>query len=405
MKLSKLVLRNFRGFERLDLEFHPEVTIIAGINGSGKTSVLDAIRHLLVPIFNNKSRSAVQKSDTRIGQQSGEIALEVEFDGETFSSREALSSGNWKQGDTSGLSLSSDLRNLGPLPIWVCYQVNRHASDLTPGSTNPGEWPAHKALDSSKGVIGFAEFFHWFREREDLENEVRRDQSDYIDGQLSAVRRALELLLPGYSEPRVRRPRFGDEQPSGVAANKPVLVISKDGRELAFDQLSEGERTTSALVCDIARRLSIANPSGDPLKGEGIVMIDEIDLHLHPQWQVQIVPLLRRTFPNLQLIATTHSPLVLSYIESKSVRLLSDFRLVDQVPLTFGRDPNAVLTDLFDVPLRPDDIDREFRNVAELIDNEQFREAREALDALRVRLGSDDREIVRLNAMIEFMCD
>lgn len=106
---------------------------------------------------------------------------------------------------------------------------------------------------------GFRELFHWYREREDVENAERVEDSSYRDPQLEATRTAIESVLPGYKRPRIRRTR-------GAA-----LVISKDGQDLAFDQLSGGERVLVALAGDIARRLAIANPESEsPLEGEGV---------------------------------------------------------------------------------------------------------------------------------------
>jgi predicted ATP-binding protein involved in virulence len=86
--------------------------------------------------------------------------------------------------------------------------------------------------------------------------------------------------------------------------------------------LSDGEKCLLAMVGDLARRLAIANPDyPDALQGEAIVLIDEIELHLHPSWQRNIIPALKRTFPKCQFIITTHSPQVLSYIQPKNIYL------------------------------------------------------------------------------------
>ena len=159
----------------------------------------------------------------------------------------------------------------------------------------------------------------------------------------------------------------------------------------------------AALVCDIARRLAIANPGGNPLEGTGVVLIDEIELHLHPQWQAEIIPALRKTFPNLQLVITTHSPIVLSYVDRECVRLIKDFDLVERVSHARGRDPNAVLTDVFETRHRPDDIKARLTDVATLIDDEHLDQARTALDELRKSLGDDDREVARLSTMLAFL--
>ncbi|EPL0838056.1 AAA family ATPase, partial [Klebsiella aerogenes] len=103
------------------------------------------------------------------------------------------------------------------------------------------------------------------------------------------------------------------------------LVLTKNGIELDAQQLSQGEKTILTLVGDLARRLSLLNPElQNPFEGKGIVLIDEIDLHLHPMWQQKIIERLLTTFPNVQFILSTHSPQVLSTVPARSIRILEE---------------------------------------------------------------------------------
>jgi len=103
------------------------------------------------------------------------------------------------------------------------------------------------------------------------------------------------------------------------------LVLTKDNVELDAQQLSQGEKTILTLVGDLARRLSLLNPMlENPFEGRGIVLIDEIDLHLHPHWQQQIIERLLTTFPNLQFIISTHSPQVISTVPERCIRILEE---------------------------------------------------------------------------------
>ncbi len=91
------------------------------------------------------------------------------------------------------------------------------------------------------------------------------------------------------------------------------MLIDKHGETLNVSQLSQGEKSLMTLVGDIARRLAMMNPSlASPLEGDGIVLIDEVDLHLHPKWQRSLLERLTTTFPGCQFVVTTHSPLVVS---------------------------------------------------------------------------------------------
>jgi len=155
------------------------------------------------------------------------------------------------------------------------------------------------------------------------------------------------------------------------------------------------------LIVDIARRLSIANPSLDnPLLGEGIILIDEIDLHLHPQWQRDIVPAITQTFPNCQFIMTTHSPQVLSKVKKESVRLIEDNAIIYNIPNTYGRDSNSILGDIFNTLERPKHIKMKIDECFKNIDEESFEIAKKQLDELIAILGEDDLDLIRAKSLL-----
>ena len=157
------------------------------------------------------------------------------------------------------------------------------------------------------------------------------------------------------------------------------------------------------LVADLAMRLVVANPAAvDPLAGKGIVLIDELELHLHPGWQRIVLPGLEKTFPECQIIATTHSPQVLSTVPAASVILLSDFRRIE-TPQTYGRDTNSILRDAMHTAPRPEETAAKLDAVAKLIDAEKYEDAKAGLDALSAMLGEEDAEIVRLRTLAHFL--
>ena len=160
-----------------------------------------------------------------------------------------------------------------------------------------------KNFKAIENKIDFRTFFEWYRNQEDYENEKKIETGDlnYQDRALRGVRKAILSMLDGCANLRVvRKPRL-------------EMKIDKDNVSLNVSQMSDGEKCTMALLGDLARRLALANPEkADPLCGEGIVLIDEIELHMHPSWQRKILNVLKKTFPNIQFIITTHSPVVLS---------------------------------------------------------------------------------------------
>jgi predicted ATP-binding protein involved in virulence len=398
MRLEQLKIENFRGFESLTLRFHPEVTVLVGANGSGKTTVLEAV---VLPLSNalyseeeahEEPNEYFSMMDARPSADPAKIVLTLthrgkhgQLDGSYFPA-----SGNESQDFGADFNFA-DPATLGDSePIACYYDVNRHARDSTPGSRDAVHRTPRDAWKNAwNAPTGFREFFHWYREREDIENAERVEYPSYRDPQLEATRKAIESLLPGYKRPRIRRSR-------GAA-----LVISKGGQDLAFDQLSGGERVLVALAGDIARRLAIANPeSDDPLRGEGVVLIDEIDLHLHPEWQARVIPALRRTFPNVQLVVTTHSLIVLSYVPSECVRLLENFQLVEPPAPTEGREPNALASEVYGVPLRPAETLAEIDRVARLIHDRRLEDAQAGVEQLAQQLGDTDTDVVSLRTAL-----
>ena len=159
-----------------------------------------------------------------------------------------------------------------------------------------------------------------------------------------------------------------------------------------------------SLVVDIARRLAIANPSLDnKLEGEGIVLIDEIDLHLHPQWQRKLLPALTHTFPNIQFIVTTHSPQVLSHLPKESVFLLEDNKISDQEIYTEGRDSNSILLDAFQVPEIDKEYEVEIKEIYNLISKYDVENALKKLENLKEKRGEYDREVMRMQSYIDIL--
>ena len=225
------------------------------------------------------------------------------------------------------------------IPIVVFYPVERNVLSPSLKTTNIQKGNQFNAYDGAfEGSIDFNDFFSWFRSSEDLENEIRlNNDNTYTDKGLDAVRAAVLSFLEEFSKMRVSR------------KERTSLVLEKNGYEFEVDQLSHGEKALIAMIGDLARRLVIANPGNpNPLNGEGIILIDELDLHLHPKWQRTIISKMRKTFPNLQIICTTHSALVINHLHINSIFLLENgkcIRLEDKYKNfeTYGADVEDIL--------------------------------------------------------------
>lgn len=375
IRLQRLELENFRGFEKLELDFEPDLTVLVGANGSGKTSILEAIicavRGNLSPtdMRSGAVRTIVRlQKATKWGAPGPDARIEATYGPD----------GRMRPNRVVGR----------PHPHLYIYRVNRQVRDQTPDAASTSYSRAWSAQDNwDNASASYEDFFHWLKALDDLENEQMRYDGGAPNPQLTAVKQAILALLPELQEIRVRRhmPPFSE---------KPMLMLRKGDVELPFDALSEGERTTIAMVGDIARRLVLLGEHEDPLQAAATVLIDEIEQHAHPGWQRQILRRLRRTFPNVQLITTTHSPIIVSEVEPRHLRVLKDFALVppEHGP---GRDANAVLEDVFGVPRRTQEVQDALDALASAIEDERFDEADQLLARLDTMIpGGSDPDVV-----------
>jgi predicted ATP-binding protein involved in virulence len=124
-----------------------------------------------------------------------------------------------------------------------------------------------------------------------------------------------------------------------------------------------------------------------------VVLIDEIELHLHPSWQRRVLGDLTRTFPNCQFIVTTHSPQVLSEVPNEAVIVVKDFQCYRPAAPTEGRDANAILSEVFDVPARPAATVAELDAISDLLDSRRYEEAHARLDRLAAKITERDPEV------------
>ena len=414
MKVKRLTMRSFRGIDDLTLDFDPNITVLIGNNGAGKSSILDALvisftqfvdklsnvgmeisqRFQYSDIINSFTQSTLQMSVDCLGEQTW-IATRDRFTDEC-----AFSTGKGSvPPEEVASSFLRDLSNnhMASLPLIVYYPVTRGVTSvLLESSLDFLEEQVRLiqtlAYDDSllAGRSSFRGFFQWFKTREDLENEVRLEKdSSYRDNHLKAVREAIHSFSPGFSNLRVRRSPLR-------------MTVQKQGQELIINQLSDGEKCLLAMVGDLARRLAIANPGlPDPLQGEGVVLIDEIELHLHPKWQRNIVPALTRTFPNCQFIVTTHSPQVLGEVKGKVYRLKSTSDgIIAESLQTYGRDSAEILEDEMEADSRSVEIKEQLRKLFRLIEDGDLEAARALKKEMAEKIGNDESEFVKAEILI-----
>jgi predicted ATP-binding protein involved in virulence len=155
-----------------------------------------------------------------------------------------------------------------------------------------------------------------------------------------------------------------------------------------------------ALVGDIARRLAIMNPdSNNPLSGDGIILIDEVDMHLHPQWQRSLIERLTSTFPNCQFILSTHSPLVISDYKDVLVYSLENGQS-KEVSTQYGQDANSVLLDVMDTDIRNSRINIRLNDLLDAINDKKIDAARSIINELETILPASNIELIRARLLL-----
>lgn len=436
MEIKSIRLINVGRFEDLAIELSPtenyisNVTVFVGNNGAGKTSLLKSLATSLSwfvsRIRTEKGNGSPISEDVILnGKNSASIELEVldQHHGKSTKWTVAKTRLGRKATHMSHLSLLSSLTDIyrtklsadekTSLPLIAFYPVERAVLDIPLKIRDKHTFTQLDGYDNSLSQgVDFRRFFEWFREREDSENElgvsdetfealakILSNENESIvklkelrdtakDSQLSAVRNAIHRFMPGFTNMRVRRkPRLH-------------MSIDKHGETLSVSQLSQGEKSLMALVGDIARRLAIMNPNSEnPLSGDGIVLIDEVDMHLHPQWQRSLIERLTSTFPNCQFILSTHSPLVISDHKDVLVYSLED-GLSKEVSTQFGQDANSVLLDVMDTDIRNSTINIRLNDLFDAIHDKKIDAAKTIINELETELPASNIELIRAKLML-----
>lgn len=402
MILERLSLANFRGFEQLDITFDPRVTVIAGVNGVGKSGILHALAVLFsrsLPEFTPSTAKPIFFTDDDIhhGRPSLETSAvfsvagrrchinvqRIKADAATGDKpllllenvRTAFSrTGNLDAARTETQRMLKGLKDRPDQPLAIFFSPRRQLPGkpkTLPKPTPFAQKEAYQfALDDRD--VTLREFMHWFRAQE----VSTHPQAPLV---LARLKEVMTTFLPEFTNLRLE---------TGPLR----LLVDKAGVPLMLNQLSDGERGMLAILFDITRRLAIANPeSTDPVaEGAAIVLIDEIELHLHPLWQRQVLKRFTETFSSCQFVVTTHSPQVLGEVLPDSVRLLNADREVETPSQSFGMDSNWVLEVLMEAdPLDPS-VDREIEKIHQLIRNGELDQAATAVASLRRKIGNSE---------------
>ncbi|MCF7942056.1 MAG: AAA family ATPase [Spirochaetia bacterium] len=399
--------------EAQEITLHPQMNVIFGENGTGKSSLLSAMMTALswVPA-RIKSMSAngnlIAPADINIDSPSAECTVMCRADNEssiqwsvhkTRTGYPSRSKSDYSSLNAYAKTIQSTIEHTHEqcsIPLIGLYPVDRAWIKVPSRIRTHHDFTLTSVLESREHWgASFKILYEWFQNQSHIESREREEHGrEYVDPSLDAVRRAVYTFMPGFTNLV-----FQPKTPRG-------LYIDKEGvGTFSVEQLSGGEQCLLAMIGDLAIKLTIANPVlQDPLSGEGIIFIDEVDLHLHPAWQYTIIERLKNTFPNCQFILTTHSPFVISnmrpdevlplgYTSTQTIRISQDIR-------SYGKDAEAIYEDYMGLDsTRPKAIDTKIREIYKDLDTD-LSKAEENLIALQQEVEGDD-ELEKIKLLID----
>lgn len=382
MRLKKVILNNFRCFRQLEVDLHPQLTVIVGENGSGKTAILDGIATALSPVLTHFSSAnqrlagrGIKDTDFRIESWEGREGkerwgaadytqvvaqtlkgLQWDYWRPSSSGKEPHEKHGEKQLKDHVQRIAESYKSATPelTPVFAYYGARRgyiEVPERLRTAKQIYEHPTAALIGALDSMSDFREMLAWFdlEESSELRKNKGVSREDFEESQsLSAVRASVVELLGG----AFQNPHFNKD-------HKFVLERQTGGAPILVSQLSQGYQSMLALAMDFSRRMAIANGHltyGDDacqtvidtemtnlalldptyasrtdepfaqalsMSAPAIMLVDEIDLHLHPLWQQRVLGDLMRTFPLTQFIVTTHSPQVLSTVRRENIRIIS----------------------------------------------------------------------------------
>ena len=423
MFLKTITLHNFRCFSDLEVNFNNRLTVVVGNNGAGKSTVLEAAAiaaGTLTAAMDGLTNYGIKKSDAHykcfeLGsnvdiqpQFPVEITAVGDIDGKEVAWSRSLNSAKGRGSLASAKELTAiagkyqERMRRGDkgliLPIISYYgtgrlwEQHRGKKDDTFEKNNR----SNGYTDSLDGAANDNLMLKWFQKM-----TIQQLQRGQEIPEFTAVRMALEQVfasITGCSDVKVQ---------FNLDMNE-IEVLYFDTNNLhvriPISQLSDGYKCTISLIADIAYRMAILNPQlldKVLLETEGIVLIDEIDLHLHPAWQKRILKDLLEIFPKVQFIVNTHAPGVINSVKSDSVVILKNNGILPVADETYGKDANTILREVMEVAARPDDVKILFEQFYDLLDKCDWVQAGAVIEKLESIVGNNDAEVNACRVRLE----
>lgn len=411
MILRSLQIKDFRGIRDLEIDFHEQLTVIVGRNGAGKTSILDALAgmlqslRMLWPDSLGKyqyRKPSILKEDVRYGAKDCLISLSfdlkrqnpvlVDDHGEKISVRfSELGKNTAENKNMIQLFRQAEEGNFQAeaKPLFIYYHQERGFKNKAK-STDVFNSDTLQDTSLQADLKAINDLEAWWDKLDAQEaRQVRDSDASFRDPQLQAIRLLIDQI-----------DSFSGISFSSTSSQPGLFLTKNDGSLVHVDKLSSGERSYIILLADLARRLQVVAPSCPISEIPGIVLIDEIELNLHPTWQSEIISTLCKAFRKCQFIVTTHSPQVLSSALSENIRVLNvnEFgEILIETPIsTKGRTSNYLLEGVFGASERFPPIDRLIDQFNDAIDDANLSEAKSLFDRISGQVEGEPSDLLVL---------
>lgn len=408
-RFQKLTLDQFRCFEHLELPLEDDLTLLFAENGGGKTAILTALAAGLTPFQTGVPRALkldAQRDARKVTldergrrEPAGPCTLawtaKAGDEAVTWSNSVNPASNRKTSDDAAVLAAIAKVRVPGARwPLVAFYGVDRLGrgkASTKPAAKRPDRWEGYtSSLDPAQDDSAL---LTWLLE-EILADTVRRQNGEPERFLATAVMDTVAKATPG-----VTRAWYDPKERSPV-------VRFETGEVATWKELSDGFHVYLSLIADLARRAVMLNEQDGgeaPSKIEGVVLIDEIDLHLHPRWQRVVLDGLRKIFPRLQFVVTTHSPQVLSSALNRQVRLIRNGVLWPGTIHVEGRDSNSIMREYFGTDDRDEEGAKKLAALDDVIDAGNAEEAKRQLAELLTLWGTLDPDLIRRKARVDRM--
>lgn len=431
MKLKKIRIINYRCFKDANIDFDEHTTLIVGKNGAGKTAILDAVAvavsTFLLGIDGGVGRS-ILKDDARYEfhdldgtvDPQHQFPVSIESIGDCLDNHDVkwVRSLNSESGNTT-VKEARELTNISKeaqkrimtgdksliLPLISYYGTGRLYAQKK-------EKKNIKSLTEFKRQVGYVDcmaaesneklMLNWFQ-IQTLKSLQEQQRTGKVEKSLllKTVEKAICKCFERISGSKNASIIFD------LDTHRLVLNFeSADGslQKFAMDEMSDGYKNTLSMIGDIAYRMAVLNPMlGDKVLEEtsGVIVIDEIDLHLHPQWQQTIISDLNTIFPKIQFIVSSHAPAVINSVAKEQIRILDNGEIYMPAAQTYGRDANSILREVMKVSERPMDIKQRMNLFYSYMDENNYQEADKVLTEIEAIVGTTDPDIAAARTSLD----